>query len=138
MGPMVVHMATFSQRFDADHRTLSTVRGALRDWLESHAGDLTSDAGIGDIELVVTELAANVIDHSGSRWVDLAVTTEPSGLAIAVAQDGDASGLPDTASWDTEALGDRGHGLRIVRALCNEITIDRNGETTAVRCRLLS
>ena len=38
----------------------------------------------------------------------------------------------------TVADGDRGHGLRIVEALCDEATIERDGVTTAVRCRFAS
>lgn len=132
-------MATFSRRFDADHHTLSTVRGALRSWLDVQADDaVTSDAAIGDIDLVVTELAANVIDHSGSSWVDIAVTISTSGLEVGVTQSGDATGLPDTTAWGTATAGDRGHGLRIVEALCSEVTIERDGATTSVRCRILS
>lgn len=135
----MVHMATFTQRFDADHRTLSTVRAALRDWIAVHAGGLpVSGTRSNDIELVVTELAANVIDHSDSPWVDIAVTTAGTGLNVAVAQVGEAPGLPDTTSWSAQTQGDRGHGLRIVGALCDEITIERDGETSVVRCRLLS
>ena len=132
-------METFTQGLNADHCTLSTVRGALRSWLDMHAASaLTSESAMGDVDLVVTELAANVVDHSGSPWVDVAVTTTASGMDIAVGQDGDAAGLPDAASWSTVPDGDRGHGLRIVEALCTEVAVERNGETTVVRCRFVS
>jgi len=132
-------MPTFSHRFDANHRTLSGLRGTLLEWLGKHRAAFPPAATtIADIDLVVTELAANVIDHTPSQWVQVVVTTTPSTLTVEVSHDGNAAGLPDAASWDTIASGERGRGLRIVRALCDEIGIIRSHDGTAIRCQVLS
>ncbi|MFN3214863.1 MAG: ATP-binding protein [Acidimicrobiales bacterium] len=136
---MVAPMATFSHRIDADHRTLSDLRGTLLDWLGLHCDEVpTAATTVGDIDLVVTELAANVIDHTPSPWVQVVVTAAPAALTVEVSHGGDAAGLPDPESWGTIEDGDRGRGLRIVRALCDNIGIVRSHDVTAIRCRVIS
>ncbi len=115
------------------------MRGELRAWLDCASGTTPlSPTDVGDIDLVVTELAANVIDHTDSPWVEVTVTAAASGLTVEVLHDGDAVGLPAIDSWDRIAGGERGRGLRIVRALCQEIEVVHGENGAAIRCRMLS
>jgi anti-sigma regulatory factor (Ser/Thr protein kinase) len=136
---MNVLMSTFSQRFDADHRILSTTRSDYRAWFES-AGRVTPGSTIDpiDVDVVATELAANVIDHTDSPWVWLEITAAPTEVTVTVSHLGPASAIPDVAQWGALDEGARGRGLRMVRALCDQIEVGSEGDTTSIRCRLLS
>lgn len=135
---MNVLMSTFSQRFEADHRTLSTTRSDYRAWFD---GDrVTSGSTIDPIELdvVATELAANVIDHTDSPWVWLEITAAPTEVTVTVSHLGPSSAIPDVARWGALDEGERGRGLRMVGALCDQIEVESEGDTTSIRCRILS
>lgn len=132
-------MSTFSQRFDAEHRRLSDIRSAYRAWFESDESDVPATASsVVDADVVVTELAANVIDHTNSPWVWLEITATRSTVTATVAHVGPASTVPDVALWGVLEEGDRGRGLRLVRALCDHVEVVAHGEKTSIRCRLFT
>lgn len=132
-------MSKFSQQFDADHRSLSNIRAAYRAWFESDETEMPASAtGAIDTDVVVTELAANVIDHTDSPWVWLEITASPSTVMVTVSHIGPASKVPDVALWGVLDEGDRGRGLRVVRALCDRIEVAAHDEKTSIRCRLVT
>ena len=132
-------MSTFSQQFDAEHRSLSDIRSAYRAWLESDETELSASATRAvDTDVVVTELAANVIDHTDSPWVWLEITATQSTVTATVAHIGPASAVPDVALWGVLEGGDRGRGLRLIRALCDQIDVAAHGEKTSIRCQLFT
>jgi anti-sigma regulatory factor (Ser/Thr protein kinase) len=90
---------------------------------------------IGDIGLVLTELAANAIDHTESEYVGVVLQVDSSAVSIEVANDGDSRSIPDVVGWGSLAEGDRGRGLRLVRALCDDIELAGDEQMTVVRCR---
>ena len=132
-------MSKFLRRFDADHRTLSDTRASYRAWFESDEAGVPASATTAiDTDVVVTELAANVIDHTASPWIWLEITSSPRAVTVTVSHIGPASTVPDVALWGVLEEGDRGRGLRMVRALCDQIEVDEHDEKTSIRCRLVT
>ncbi len=130
-------MASFTTQFDADHRQLSDARQQLRAWL--HGGDradaLSDDRRL-DIDVVVTELAANAIDHTEADDVEVVVRVGTTWATIEVTNTGPCDLVPPVERWGDLTQGDRGRGLRIVRALADDIDIMGDGHATTIRCRV--
>ena len=89
-------MATFSHRFDADHRSLSDIRSEYRAWLESDERGRVAPESAIDADVVATELAANVIDHTDSPWVWLEITVTDTSLTVEVSHIGPATAVPES------------------------------------------
>lgn len=134
MIPMTV---SYSSQIPADHRQLSSARSEIGSWLETHAepGVRTSTLA-GDIEMVVSELGANVIDHTSSPWLRIEVQLEARRAVVTITNPSDAGALPPVEVWGTLEEGHRGRGLRIIRALCDTIVVTGGEELTHIRCEL--
>ena len=126
-------MTSFAEEFSATHHQLSDVRRRVGAWMRGQGHD---DAPIlvGDVEMVITELAANVVDHTGSPWIRVAVELPGDRVTIEVSHQGSAHGVPAVEEWGELLEGTRGRGLRIVRALCNTIVVTGDVNRTHVRC----
>lgn len=100
------------------------------------ADPMTLDAAA----LVLTELAANVVDHTDSDWIDLAAAATATELVLEVSHDGDVADIPPIDTWDRIGPDtdhpDRGHGLRLIRRLTSWIEIDAADGSARVRCAL--
>ncbi|GAA3444377.1 anti-sigma factor RsbA family regulatory protein [Planomonospora venezuelensis] len=115
-------------RFDAD-------LGRMRQRVAARAAALGLSAGqIDRLLLAVNEVAANAVQHGGGHgrillWADAA------GIGCDVADPGRLS-TPFPGYLPPDPLADRGHGLWVVRQLCEllEIRTGRNG--TQVRLHL--
>lgn len=130
-------MASFSKRFDADHRCLSDARAEVSAWLERSAAARSLDPERAiDLALVVTELAANAIDHSTTPWVWLDVDVDDDGAVVEVSNLGSVDDVPPVEEWASLEPTDRGRGLRIVQALTTNIEVGGDDGSTRVRCRL--
>ena len=111
---------------EARARSLATIRRALLRW----ADDLEIPHGVA-IELVtaVSEASANAVEHAYG----------PVGgtLTIAAALDGDVVEISvrDMGRWRGSSRGDRGHGLRLMRGLMDEVHLDATDDGTTVRMR---
>lgn len=116
----------------ADHEVLSSARQAL---LASLAGELDG-AVVGDVGVVLAELAANAVDHTASTWIRVEVEVEGSVVLVIVSHDAPASSVPAVGGWACRPAAGRGLGLGIVRALCADVVVAGNGERTTLRCRL--
>lgn len=92
---------------------------------------------IADFELVVSELAANAIEHGtgrdvtvevdGSRtsWWEVTVSSASAGRSVGAAR-----------NWAiAPAEAGSGRGLGIVRRLMDDVSIGRSGDVLSVRCR---
>lgn len=119
--------ATYLVTIPSSHAALSQLRHDLRDWLDTHAG-----AGLPpvvDIDLVVTELAANAIDHADADTVDVAVAVDDERVRVEVAND--TTGAPAALSSEWAEAGERGRGLRLVSALASGLWLE-SGEGRSV------
>lgn len=122
-----------------DPFALSPLRESVTRWLEA-AG--VAPRTVVAAPMVVSELAANVIEHAypegtaGEIRVGAALTA--AGLVITVADDGTwrppegagPDGIPDPAD------GGSGFGLAVVRDLCDELVVEPGPEGTTVTALL--
>lgn len=122
---------TFSVRVDADHESISRARREIARWAAEVGAD--RDA-LADVELVVTELAANVVDHTTSSWVGIDVELAGDVAVLTVSGGCPADGIPPVERWGLVPGRGRGHGLRIVRALCTTVEVTGDRLVSAVRC----
>ena len=130
-------MSRFTTRCDADHRSLSDLRGRLTSWLlTDDTGPLLPGPLVADIDVVVTELGANVIDHTGSPWLQVSVDVGLDVVVLEASHIGSVHAIPPAESWGLLQVGDRGRGLRIVRALTRHIEIVGDDHRASVRCEM--
>ncbi len=87
-----------------------------------------------DLELVVSELATNVIEHTRSPTLTVSVSRADGGWVIDVADVGDLSILDKVELPDlTEPAG---RGLFVVSSIVDDIAIVEAGDAYAIRCRV--
>jgi anti-sigma regulatory factor (Ser/Thr protein kinase) len=127
--------ATFSKKFAASHRELSSARIELAGWLKLRTEPITpSEIVAADIEMVTSELCANVIDHTSARWIEIEVHLGTEYATITVTNPSSALEVPAVEEWGHLEEGDRGRGLRIIRALCDTVVVTGDASTTHFRC----
>lgn len=131
-------MTRFTTRCDATHHELSGLRGRVTNWLRSDETDPRLTARlVADVDVVTTELVANAIDHTDSTWVQVDVDVGTDVVIVGVANLGPVHSVPPAECWGFLEEGDRGRGLRIVRALSNHIEISGDDRRTSVRCEIV-
>jgi serine/threonine-protein kinase RsbW len=114
----------FSAILEPDPAELAELRSRLGGWLRR--GDL-DEAEIEPIILATNEAVANAIEHGrrGQHHVGVEAWRGPSSLTVEV---------HDRGTWrDEPSAPDRGHGLRLIRACMDTITIEPTNEGTTVR-----
>jgi anti-sigma regulatory factor (Ser/Thr protein kinase)/putative methionine-R-sulfoxide reductase with GAF domain len=112
-----------SMRLPAEPQVLAGARTAMRRWLRHHdVGDLTA----ADITLAVGEACTNAIEHAyspGAAEFTLEASTDDGVVTIAVR---------DRGGWRAPRGLDRGRGLTIMRAVMDEVQINRNAGGTEI------
>lgn len=124
-------MGELTAKFDLpllDRTAATAARKAIRPVLESW--NCTDDQWRHVVELIVTELVTNAVDHGGGA-VELALAMHDRSLTISVA-DGSAV-IPEVR----EADDDGGRGLRIIDALSDAWGVEdhHGGKRVWVRLR---
>ena len=112
-------------------RLRSVVTSSLRD-----AG--VEDDVVDDMELAASELATNVIQHTSSPTITVAVRSVVDGWELEVA---DADDIPELAAADAVAPsgGDiSGRGLFIVQAVMDKVELVEVDDVRVVRCTKLA
>jgi anti-sigma regulatory factor (Ser/Thr protein kinase) len=111
----------------AEPERLREVRRWLEAWLRGN--ELAGPRG-GDLVLAVHEAAMNAVEHAygpGAGTVEVRVARAGARVEAEVR---------DTGRWrDAAARGNRGRGLPLMRALVDEMTVERGDGGTAVRMR---
>lgn len=110
---------------------LSGIRAEVRAFVAQTGGD---DRIADDLELVVSELATNVIEHTSADTISVLVEQEGSGWVMEVADADDASML-DRVSLPP-ATSPTGRGLFVVRSLVDTLELIETATARAVRCTL--
>lgn len=111
------------------------IRSFVRDALgEAHVPDHV----VADVELVVSELAGNAIEHGAGDELTVEVdATRRPWLTISVTCVGEAA--PALRAWRTWAIAPpdarSGRGLGIVRRLMDDVDVEARGGRVTVRCR---
>jgi serine/threonine-protein kinase RsbW len=119
----------FTRALPASPAELVSLRAQLRAWLAESGVDETV---VHDVVLAVSEAAANAIEHGLSFDAAQVVTVsarvdEAGGLDVEVADEG---------TWSApHGDGDRGHGLRIIATIMEDVSVRSGGEGTVVRMR---
>jgi anti-sigma regulatory factor (Ser/Thr protein kinase) len=116
-------------RAPADTAQLSEIRRRVRAYVAEAGG---TDDVADDLELVVSELATNVIEHTSSPTVTVRVERTADDWILQVAD------VDDLGILDHVELPDRrevaGRGLFVVAALVDELRIVDDGDHHALRC----
>jgi len=100
-------------------------------WVSDRTSDRTT---IGDLELAVSELVTNAIEHGdNAEPVEVAVGLDGDVLTVSVRSHGNVSALAPTSEWEVagfEAIA--GRGLGIVRAVVDRIDVTRESDMVTV------
>ncbi|WP_040495866.1 ATP-binding protein [Ilumatobacter nonamiensis] len=104
--------------------------------LRHRVGDLARDSGaddelVADLELAVSELATNVLQHSDSSTIHLVLRREPSQWILDVDHADDLDEIDRTLP-DPTAL--TGRGLFIVQSVMDDVEIVNDAGHRRVRC----
>ena len=127
-------IAPLNVRVAARSEELAGLRRAIRSYVESAGGDETTT---DDLELVVSELATNVLDHTTSPNIPIVIERTSEGWVIGAADVADQFVLADVATLP--ATSERtGRGLFVVRSLVDELEIFETPTSRAVRCHRAS
>ena len=129
---MVVRLipAPLRTRLPAGPRSLRTLRRAVAQWAAlAHLPDERTE----DLQLALGEAAANAAEHAyrgGDGTYDCEVTRAANGrLEVRVSDHGSWRPVP-------AENGHRGHGLRLIRELAEELSVERGPDGTDVRFTL--
>jgi PAS domain S-box-containing protein len=114
-------------RLRASARELALMRRATGEWLERLGA---TDEEIHEITVAVNEAAANAVEHAyGLVDADFVVEGDRVGDAVELA-------VRDFGSWRMrKGTPDRGRGLKLARALMDEVDVQPGSEGTIVRLR---
>jgi anti-sigma regulatory factor (Ser/Thr protein kinase) len=110
----------------ADASVLSHVRRTVRRWLHDRG---VEDGTIAEVTLAVNEACANAIEH--------AYPPSPATFRL----DGSIAGnqieiaVRDSGRWREARGGDRGRGLKIIRAAMDDVAVDSTDAGTVVLMR---
>ncbi len=110
---------------------LSGLRRIVREYIESAGGNRST---ADDLELVVSELATNVIEHTASPTITVTIERTPQAWMIEVSDVEDPFVLSDVAVLPAIS-GRAGRGLFVVRSLVDDLEIVETPTSRALRCR---
>jgi anti-sigma regulatory factor (Ser/Thr protein kinase) len=108
----------------------------LRREVRSFMRCLGSDAPVDDVLVILSELCANAVEATAAAHASIGVRieAEPHKVTIEVDDPGPGFSLDDRLSHGAPSpLAERGRGLVIVRALADDVTVQRRNGHTIVR-----
>jgi PAS domain S-box-containing protein len=115
---------TMHWRFPAKPESLYEVRGVLRRWLHRRG---VATKTLDDIVLACDEACANAVEHGSVANSLIDLIARPDG------DDALLFSVHDRGSWrPPEAGRPGGHGIKLMRVLMNEVTIDPGLDGTSV------
>ncbi len=124
-------VAAIEVRVPAQTDELSGLRRIVREYVDSAGGDRST---ADDLELVTSELATNVIEHTTSTTITITIERTSDAWIIEVSDVDDPFVLADVAVLP--AISERaGRGLFVVRSLVDELEVVETPTSRALRCR---
>ena len=128
---------TYRRQFPATHHSLSDARASINEWVASAGRPVGLPGTVAaDVDVVVTELAANVVDHTSSPWFGVLIGVDARRVTIEVSNLGPSDSVPAVESWADLAVDERGRGLRIVGAICDRIVVAGGRTATTISCEI--
>jgi len=89
----------------------------------------------GDLELAVSELVTNAIEHGLDEPVTVIVAATADTVVVSVRSVRTPSGIADPSTWASPLPAVRsGRGLAIVRSISDEVLVDADDATVTVHC----
>jgi anti-sigma regulatory factor (Ser/Thr protein kinase) len=111
---------------EARARSLLTIRRALARWLADLA---VPDVSAREVVAAVSEAAANVVEHAyGPAGGSITITAKLRSDVIDLR-------VSDTGTWRGVTRGDRGQGVRVMRAVMDDVRIEASDTGTVVHMR---
>ena len=130
----MVPPTTFTRSLSRSHMHLSALRHDIRAWF-ANSGAFSGTSAV-DVDVVVTELVANAIDHTTTPTIDVVVSAQPGRVRVEVANDAGSERPALTSEWT--GAGHRGRGLRLVAALSSELRLGGDDRRSVVVAELLA
>ena len=89
----------------------------------------------GNLELAVSELVTNAIEHGLEEPVTVIVAATAGTVVVSVRSVRTPSGIADPSTWASPLPALRtGRGLAIVRSISDEVSVDADEATVTVHC----
>jgi len=89
----------------------------------------------GDLELAVSELVTNAIEHGLDEPVTVIVAATADTVVVSVRSVRTPSGIADPSTWASPLPAVRtGRGLAIVRSISDEVLVDADDAAVTVHC----
>ncbi len=110
---------------------LATLRRTVRSYVQSAGGDA---ATADDLELLISELATNVIEHTTSPTISVTIERTPDDWLIDVADAGDRLVLRQDPELPP-LFAPSGRGLVVARSLVDDLEIIESSTARTIRCR---
>ncbi|WP_051071507.1 ATP-binding protein [Ilumatobacter coccineus] len=121
--------AGFVVRVPTQESELRSIRAQVRAFVSTHDG---SDDVADDIELAVSELATNVMQHSAADAVTVAMERLDGRWLVDVYDADEIPPLDEVSAPPTDSI--TGRGLFIVQAVMDDVSILHVDERTIIRC----
>lgn len=123
-------VAAVEVRVPAQTVELAGLRRVVRRYVEAAGGD---ESTADDLELVTSELATNVIEHSASPTITVTIERTATAWLLEVADVEDRFLLADIALPPSSEPA--GRGLFVVRSLVDDLEVVETPTSRALRCR---
>jgi serine phosphatase RsbU (regulator of sigma subunit)/DNA-binding response OmpR family regulator/anti-sigma regulatory factor (Ser/Thr protein kinase) len=108
--------------------SVTVARHRVREWLRVNARELDREA-LSDLEVALTEACANVVRHAyGPADASFKASAVREGDAISLA-------IRDEGHWRPPRGDHGGRGLILMRAMCDEVQIEKAADGTTVTMR---
>lgn len=89
----------------------------------------------GDIELAVSELVTNAVEHTVHEPLTVTVVVTSESIVLSVDSARTSSEIAHPTTWASPLPAMKtGRGLAIVRAVSDDVSVDADDETVTVRC----
>lgn len=96
----------------------------------------TDPATLSDLQLIVSELFTNAVEHGVDGTVRVVVHDTPGFVGVTVQSRGPAPAVGESSEWHVAApTAISGRGLGIVRELADEVVVERIGDDLLVTAR---
>jgi anti-sigma regulatory factor (Ser/Thr protein kinase) len=98
--------------------------------------DSTDPSTLSDLQLIVSELFTNAVEHGVDGTVRVVVHDSPDFVGVTVQSRGPAPEVGEATHWHVaEPSAISGRGLGIVRELADEVVVERKGDDLLVTAR---